>query len=161
MAIKRNGDCRSPGGGGGGRTMINAGEHRSGPCKTICADPRKYEVTFEKSEAWRAWILRFDRTARQLSSLRLQRIGADIMEGRTITDELQESADALEMSAQIKVDELSLVVGPPAEGWPILAAPLLSRMARPSYQDRGQQRADLMSNQSRKMCCLSGLALMQ
>ena len=47
--------------------MINAEEHGSGPCKSICEDLRKCEVRFARSDAWnRAWALRFDRTARQL-----------------------------------------------------------------------------------------------
>ena len=65
--------------------------------------------------------LRSKTTARLLS--RLQRIDADIMEGLSTRDELHESAHAPEMSAQIRFDELSLVVGDLFGGWLILVTP--------------------------------------
>lgn len=54
----------------------------------------------------------------------LPRIAVDIMGSQPIRDELQKSAHVPQMSAQIRCDELSLVVGAPFGDWLILVAPL-------------------------------------
>ena len=45
------------------------------------------------------------------------------MESQPIRDKLQESAHVPQMSAQIRFDELSLVVGDLSGGWLILVTP--------------------------------------